>query len=194
MKILTILITLLCTVSTAVATQDPVSPVQSDERDKALIQSAFDGELAKVQALLKKGASVEATAPKNRTALIWAATNGHTTVVEVLYGAGADINARDGDGHTALMFAVKGSNVSTVDFLLKNGADINAQSKKQRITALIVAAAVGDVEVVRLLLEYGADTDLAEIDGSTALDRARQYGHPAVVALLEDPPDQASNS
>ncbi len=42
MKILTILITLLWTITTALAAEDLVSPSQSDERDKALIQSAFD--------------------------------------------------------------------------------------------------------------------------------------------------------
>lgn len=201
MKKLTILITLLWTASFAFAAQDPAAPspsevtaVPSEERDKALIQSAFDGDLAKVQALLKKGASVDATAPKNRTALIWAATNGHTAVVQALCDAGANVNVQDGDGHTALMFAVKGSHLATAEFLLENGADVNIQSKKQRISALIVAAAIGNIEVVQLLLDHGADTDLAEIDGSTALDRARQYGHPAVVALLESTSDSASNS
>lgn len=162
--------------------------------DKALVQSAYDGDLPRVKALLKKGATVDSTAPKNRTALIWAATNGHADVVQVLYDAGADINVQDGDGHTALMYAVKGTHETVIHFLLQKGANVNAQSKKQRVTALIVAAAIGNVDVVQLLLDHGADTNLAEIDGSTALDRARQYGHPAVVALLENKSDPASNS
>ena len=194
MKILTILITLLFTVSISAAADDPIAPVQSDERDKALVQSAFDGELAKVQGLVKKGASVDATGPKSRTALMWAAANGHTPVVEFLLGQGADINAMDSDGQTALMYATTRSFAPTVDFLLANGASVNVQSKKSKFTALIIAASGGNVEIVRLLLEHGADTCLAESDGDTPLDRARQYGHSAVVALLEESSAPANGS
>ena len=194
MKISTILITLLFTISTAFATEDLVSPSQSDERDKALIQSAYDGELAKVQGLVKKGATIEATGPKNRTALLWAAANGHAPVVEFLHGAGADINAKDSGGQTPLMFAVKGSHVETVKYLLENGADIDARSTKRGFTALITAAAVGNESVVRLLLEHGADKNIAERTGDTALDRARQYEHPDIAELLEDESSASANN
>ena len=103
MKIIPLIISLLLTAAIANAADDPIAPVQSDERDKALIQSAFEGELAKVQGLVKKGASVEATDLKSRTALMWAAANGHTPVVECLLGQGAEINAMGSDGQTALM-------------------------------------------------------------------------------------------
>lgn len=186
MKNFTILITLLWTISNAVAAEEPISPQPSDERDKALIQGAFDGDLSMVQGLVKKGASIDATGPKKRTAMIWAAANGHTPVVKFLHGAGADINAKDSNGQTPLMFAVKGSHVEAVEYLLENGADINARSIKQGFTALITAAAVGNANVVRLLLEHGADKDIAERDGNTALDRAGQYGHPDIAALLKD--------
>lgn len=186
MKIIPLIISLLLTVAIAHATDDPIVPVQSDDRDKALIQSAFDGELVKVQGLVKKGASVEATDPKSRTALMWAAANGHTPVIEFLLGQGADINAMDSDGQTALMYATRRSSAPTVKFLLANGAGVNFQSKKSKFTALIIAASGGNVEIVRLLLEYGADTSLAEGDGDTPLARARQYGHSDIAALLND--------
>ncbi len=194
MKILTILVTLLFVVGITVAAEDPITPIQSDERDKALIQSAFDGDLAKAQGLVKKGATVEATGPKKRTSMIWAAANGHTPVVEFLHGAGADINAKDSNGQTALIFAVKGSHVDTVEYLLENGADIDAKSIKQGFTALITAAAIGNEGVVRLLLEHGADKNIAESNGNTALDRARQYGHPEIAELLEGESTPANNS
>jgi ankyrin repeat protein len=191
MKILTIAIILLGTISAVFAAQDPAS---MGPRDKALIESAFKGQLAEVQVLVKKGASTEATDSKNRTALIWAAANGHTSVVEFLHSKGADINAKDSDGQTALMYAARKSSTPTVEFLLKNGAEVNVQSTKRGITALIIAAAVGDEELVRLLLGHGADKELAEIDGDTAVDHARQNGHATVVTLLENPPPPVSNS
>jgi ankyrin repeat protein len=53
-------------------------------------------------------------------------------------------------------------------------------------TALMTAAAEGQLEVVRLLLERGADPTLVDTDGDTALSFARQNGHTMVAQLLED--------
>src|SRR5210317_806696 len=172
MKNITILMILICTTGIALAVQDPITPRQSDERDKALIQSAFDGDLAEVQVLVKKGASTAAADSGNRTALMWAAANGHISVVEYLHGNGADLNAKDSDGQTALMYASKKSSLPTVEFLLKNGAKVNVQSNKRGFTALIAAAAAGNAKLVGLLLDHGADKALADKDGKTALDRA----------------------
>ena len=81
-----------------------------------------------------------------------------------------------------------------MEFLLKNGAEVNVQSNKRGITALIIAAAVGDVKLVRLLLDHGADRNLVENDGNKVVDRARQNGNSAVVTLLEDASAPASES
>lgn len=184
MKTFAILISLLMTLNAGAAAQSSES---MSEADKALVQSAFDGQLAKVQALVEKGATVDAVGGKDRTALMWAAANGHTEIVEYLHGKGADINARDGDNQTALMLATRRSYVPTVEFLLQNGAEVNVQSYKQQISALMIAAAVGSETIVRMLLDHGADKSLVGLGGWTALDRARQFEHPAVVILLEDP-------
>ena len=194
MKILTSLVTLLFIVGISTAAEEPILPAQSDERDKQLIQSAFDGDLERVQVLVAKGATVDSTGPKSRTALFWAATNGHTPVVKYLHEAGADINAADSNGRTPLMFAARGSHLDAVEYLLANGADVNVRSIKQGYTALITAAAVGDIEVVNLLLEYGADTTVVDISGGTALDRAREFEHSDIVAILEGKLTSANSS
>ncbi len=164
---------------------DPTNPEPSAEHDRALVQAAFDGELATVKAAMQKGASVEAKAPKGRTSIHWAAVNGHLDVIEFLHAEGADLDASDGGGMTPLMFAVKGKHADVVAFLLENGAEVNARSIKIGLTPLTIAAAVGNVDVVRILLSHGADLELPERSGDTALDRARQYEHPDVAALLE---------
>ena len=113
MKNFTILITLLWTINIALAAQAQ-APDSLGPTEKALIDSAFNGQLADVQASVKKGASIEATDSKNRTALIWAAAKGHTSVVEFLHEEGADINAKDSDGQTALMYVTKKSSAPTI--------------------------------------------------------------------------------
>ncbi|MSP26751.1 MAG: ankyrin repeat domain-containing protein, partial [Myxococcales bacterium] len=55
-------------------------------------------------------------------------------------------------------------------------------------TALMGAANAGKARIVALLLARGADREIVDDDGRTALSLAREEGHTAVVKLLELPP------
>ena len=62
-----------------------------------------------VQALIAKGADVNAKAGDGRTALIQASEIGHLDVVRALLAKGADVNAKTNDGRTALTAATAGA-------------------------------------------------------------------------------------
>ena len=64
---------------------------------------------------------------------------------------------------------------------------LNIKTDNRGFTALMMASQAGHVEIVRLLLNKGADVD-ARIneDGLTALIIASRFGHPDVVKLLLD--------
>jgi ankyrin repeat protein len=156
--------------------------------EQALLQAAFDGNLAAVQELVSKGISPNTTDAEQHTPLMWAAFNGHTPVVTYLLEKGAKLEARDENGRGALMYASSGPNAEIVELLLNKGADVNVQGTLEGFTALMTAAAEGQVEVVRLLLRHGADAALKDKDGDTAESFARQNGHTAVVDLLKNPP------
>jgi len=155
----------------------------------ALMEAAFNGNLAKTRELVMNGTSVDAADGENRTVTMWAAFNGHTAIIQLLKEKGANINAIDTNGRTALLYASSGPYPETVEYLLKNGADINAQGTAEGFTALMTAAAEGQLEIVRLLLVHGADQTLTDKDGDTAESFARQNGHSSVIAMLESPPD-----
>lgn len=138
------------------------------------------------------------------SALMLAVTNGHFSLASVLLDAGADPNA-DGPGLTALHLVTNyrhpgvGDNdpapdgsgdMTSVAFVRKiaaKGADLNARMKKQiplgmtRIntigaTPFFMAAKTADAELMRLLVELGADPRINNADNSTALMAAAGLG------------------
>jgi len=156
--------------------------------EQALMEMAYNGKLSEVQQLVSAGVSVNAQDAELRTPLMWAAFNGHTAVVGFLLEKGAKVDAKDRNGRTALMYASSGPFKDTVELLLKKGADVDLQGTLEGFTALMTAAAEGQLEVVRLILAYGANPELKDVDGDTALSFAEQKGHSAVVKVLRNPP------
>jgi ankyrin repeat protein len=76
--------------------------------------------------------------------------------------------------------------VNTVKILLQYSNDIYTDNDVNRNTPLTYAATYGHVEVVRVLLEGGANVDRANGYGRTALHVADGYGHLDVCHLLLD--------
>jgi hypothetical protein len=72
---------------------------------EGLFSAASGGDAAAVQALLAKGAELNAKNNDGVTALIVASGNGHLDVVQALLAKGAELNAKNNDGATALMLA-----------------------------------------------------------------------------------------
>jgi len=179
---------------TAKAPEPVEVPAALTPKDQALLQSVWDGDLAKVELLVKKGASVNSVEPKKkRTPLMLATAKKNLEVVEYLTKKGADVNARDSDGQTALMYACRQHlkaepENSIAIFLLNHGAEVNLQSTKKGFTALMLAAGAGNVELVQKLLEKGADPAIRDNFGVTAAAAAQKTGHSAVVDLLSEPP------
>ena len=56
--------------------------------------------------------------------------------------------------------------------MVENGTDINAKDSDWGYTALIYAAEYVNLEIVQFLIESGADVNIKNNDGKTALDLA----------------------
>ena len=70
------------------------------------------------------------------------------------------VNAINTNGNTPLMVAVGRSKLSTgiAEFLIKNGADVNAKNNYNS-TPLTIACESGNINMVKLLVKYGADVN-----------------------------------
>ena len=83
-----------------------------------------------------------------------------------------------------LLDAAKSGDVNAVKFLFNYTSDICTTDDQYRNTPLIYAAANGHVEVVRVLLECGANVEKANAYQQTAIHGAAWYGYLEVCRLL----------
>ncbi len=151
----------------------------------AFWEAALNGDLEGVSSMLKLGMDANETDVEGRTALMFAAYNGHTEIARILIDRGAKIDALDHSHRTALLFAATGPFPETVKLLLDNKSNPNVVDNGEHFSPLMHAAAEGNLDIVKILLEYGADPDLKDVDGDTAESFARQKGHTALVDYLK---------
>ena len=147
-------------------------------------QSALEGNLEQVSAAIDAGANVNAYDENRHTALMLAAYNGHHHVIAVLIDKGADIALVDGMKRTALMFASTGPFTQAVEMLIKAGADVNATDNEEKWTPVMMAAAEGQLDIVKTLVANGADLKMVDIDGESSLDFAKSKGHTEVAEYI----------
>jgi len=118
-----------------------------------------------VKLLLDSGANPNTVTVVGETPLMVAAHTGNVETVRMLLNHGADVSAREtAAGQTPLMRAVAENHPAVVELLLEGGADARARSIN-RFTPLLFAAQQGNVEIARLLLDWGGDVAEAAPDG-----------------------------
>ncbi|MYN66557.1 MAG: hypothetical protein F4X11_16255 [Acidobacteria bacterium] len=123
----------------------------------ALHWAAHLNDLQAADLLIRAGAAVDAANDLGVTPLWVATTGGSAAMVSKLLEARAEPDIAPDTGGTPLMIAARQGNVAAVRALLAHGADMNATEGAQGQTALMWAVARRHPQVVRVLLEVGAD-------------------------------------
>src|ERR1700730_575283 len=169
-----------------------------------LMFAAREGDVESARLLVAAGADVNAPASDGKDALGLAIFNGNYELASFLIDSKAQVNRADTQGFTPLFWAVDRRNMETapnfpwmvttdplplIKKLLEAGADPNAlvnntprarmRAGSPRIvfaTALMRAAFSGDLELVKLLLSYGADPAVVSKDNETVLEAAAALG------------------
>ncbi len=149
------------------------------------LQAALEGNLSIIQKGLEAGLDVDAVDENGFSALTLASYNGHNEIINFLLQKGASVNLPNKNRRTALMLASSGPFNETVKILLNAGANPNIVDNIEQFSALMFASAEGQLEVVKTLVENGADRALKDIDGDTAYDFAIKKGHTNVADFLK---------
>lgn len=141
----------------------------AQDQDQALVEAAERGHLAQVEALLDKGANVNAHDGSGYTVFRQAVFSGNTDLVKLFLDKGADANAKDSEGTTVLILAAHLGHADIARLLLDRGGDPNAKDDYGR-TALMYAAWEKHSDVVKELKAHGVEATLtiAAILGDTA--------------------------
>ncbi|MCH7747099.1 MAG: ankyrin repeat domain-containing protein [Acidobacteria bacterium] len=172
-----------------------------------LLFAARSGDLESARLLVAAGADVEDTTADGNTALVIAAHSGHGSLAAYLLDEGADANAAPLGYTALHAAVVRGNlldrdvlnldpgaGVSLVRALVAHGADPNARLIKGTpvrrwshdfafmarwvgATPLWLAAKFLEVDMMRVLVEAGADLRLASSNGTTPLMAAAGLGY-----------------
>ncbi len=113
-------------------------------------------------------AKTEVRNENDESALMLAALKGYFPLVKLLVENDADVNK---PGWTPLHYAATAGNVPIIELLLENSAYIDAESPNGS-TPLMMAAMYGSPESVKTLIQAGADLNVKNQLGLTALDFA----------------------
>jgi len=182
-----------------------------EDTTKKLMEAIRAGDKAAVDSLLKAEPDLlRFTAPNGSSVLLLAAYFGHPELAEVFvrHGAKPDVfeasalgdlesvrkwvgsdrglvNSFAPDGFYPLGLAAYFGHCAIVEFLLKNGANVSLAARNaQKVTALHAGASRGGTEIVKMLLEAGADPNAKQERGFVPLHSAAANGAIATVELL----------
>lgn len=108
-----------------------------------------------------------------RSLLQRACKKGDLAEVKSLIERGADANESDFGGFTCLHEAALAGHNEIVEFLIEKGANVNKQALEfgDFETPLMDAAENKHIETVKILLKHGADPDICNADGYSALTK-----------------------
>lgn len=149
-----------------------------------LMYAVLGNQREMVRYLLTQPGDIDAQSTNGWTAFMIAAAKGFTDMAEVLADAGADINLADAYRWSPLMRSIDNRHTRVAEYIARlTGIRLNHQNENNA-TALHIAAATGNLQLVDLLLEKQIDTELVNHAGHAAIDVARQAGHRDVVRLL----------
>jgi len=155
-----------------------------DARTAELAAAATRGDAARVRALVRDGADANAHGDRGVTPLQVALLAQNIDGMRALLDAGADPNLSGLGGATTVHMAAIADDPKYLRLLLDHGGDANARHGETQAGPLAGAAGPRTDAQFRMLLDAGADPNLADRTGNTPLHAAAKINAGAHVLLL----------
>lgn len=161
-----------------------------DERGQtALIVAAYADAVEVGRVLITAGADVNVQDHTQQSAYLIPTADGGLEFLKLTLEHGADVHSLDSYNGTGLIRAADRGHVEIIRELLKTDIKID-HINNLGWTALLEAIILGDggknhTEVVRILVDAGANVNLADRNGVTPLQHAKQRGFRDIIAILQ---------
>jgi ankyrin repeat protein len=173
---------------------EPAAPPEDGRPaiDRELLAAAYENDVAAARRLIEEGADVNAKDDSQQSAYLIATSEvgDDPRLLDLTLDAGADVDAKDRFDGTGLIRAAERGNPAIVARLLETEIELD-HVNRLGWTALLEAVILGEggrphVRTVRLLVDAGADVDIPDQSGTTALTHARRLGFTAIERILRD--------
>jgi ankyrin repeat protein len=156
-----------------------------DSQVRALAKAAGDGNIRRIEQLVKEGVSVNARGTQGATPLFWAKRNhkGFKRLLEL----GADPNVVYEDGNSVMHAAAGLRDRRILRAALEHGGNPNLRAPRDAMAATpIFDAMLPGVDMVDILLQHGADINARKrFDSTPVLSAAKIGDYEMVYHLLE---------
>ncbi len=161
---------------------------RDDRRRTPLLLAALADHVDVARVLVAAGADPNAMDHRHDTPWLVTGATGSVAMLEVLLPAGADLTIRNRYGGVSVIPASERGHIEYVRRVVQTGIDVD-HLNDLHWSALLEAVILGDgsetyAEIIRILLAAGANPDLADRDGVTALQHAERLGHHRLVEVL----------
>ena len=149
----------------------------------ALHSAVHGGHLDVVQVLIDAGAYIETKSQWGRTPLHVASALGELDIVKMLVEAGASVRATDNLDDTCLIVASTSEHTETVRYLA-GLEEVDVNYNNGRRSALLTALRRQRTDVVKVLVDAGADIEVEDERGYSLLEKASMCGDLLRVKML----------
>lgn len=167
---------------------------RDDQGRTSLLIATHANAVETARLLISLGADVNAKDRIEDSPFLYAGAEGRLEILKMTVEAGADLKSTNRYGGTALIPAAHHGHLGTVRYLLTTNIDID-HVNNLGWTALLEAVILGDggtlyQQIVKALLEAGADPDIADREGVTPLQHAARRGFGDLASIIRQASDR----
>lgn len=163
---------------------------QDEQGRTPIMRATYAQQAETVDALIRAGTDINIRDNNLANPLLYASAEGLLDIVKLALGARADTRFTNRYGGVSLIPAAERGHVEVVrELLTRSDVEVN-HVNNLGWTALLEAVILGEgklahQQIVQLLVDHGADVQMADKDGVTPLQHARRRGFTAIASTLE---------